>query len=195
MGVGVGGEGEEFNILGIPMGQRGSLTDESIALMKELWTNPYPSYHSPRWNFSDVRFSPKPLQKPHIPVWVGGSSPGARRRAATMGDGWHPNALSPEEFSLGRQNVEDRASKAGRDGKSIVMSVRVGVDFQLGGAGALGAGRALLPVGDPGRMVEAVAAYQAAGAEHVVFGMNTGDAPAIRRVMESIARDVAPRFM
>ena len=194
LGVGVGGEGNEFKLLGIPVRQRGSLTDESIAIMKELWTSPYPSYHSPRWNFSDLRFSPKPLQKPHIPLWIGGSSPGALRRTATVGDGWHPTALSPEEFSLGRREIEDLASKAGRDRESIVMSVRLGVDFHPGDSSGQGAGRADLPGDDSGRMVAAIAAYQAAGVEHIAFGMNSGDVPAITRVMHSIAQDVIPKI-
>jgi len=60
LGVGAGAMAEEFQALGIPMGQRGSLTDESITIMKELWTNSMPSYHSRRWDFSELRFSPKP---------------------------------------------------------------------------------------------------------------------------------------
>ena len=55
LGVGVGAMTEEFQALGIPMRQRGSLTDESIAIMKELWTNPNPSYHSSRWSFDNLR--------------------------------------------------------------------------------------------------------------------------------------------
>ena len=90
--------------------------------MKELWTNPDPSYHSSRWHFSDLKFSPKPLQKPHIPLWIGGSSPGAMRRAATMGDGWHPSGMSSEEFSAGREEVRMLASDAGRDPNALTMS-------------------------------------------------------------------------
>jgi alkanesulfonate monooxygenase SsuD/methylene tetrahydromethanopterin reductase-like flavin-dependent oxidoreductase (luciferase family) len=96
---------EEFAALGVPFRQRGALTNECIAIMKELWTNPDPTYHSQRWQFSALKFSPKPVQKPHMPLWIGGSSPGAMQRAATMGDGWHPTGMSPEEFSKGRQEV------------------------------------------------------------------------------------------
>ena len=60
LGVGVGAMTEEFNALGISMKRRGSLTNECIAIMKELWTNEDPSYHSRRWNFSNLKFSPKP---------------------------------------------------------------------------------------------------------------------------------------
>ena len=115
LGVGAGAMSEEFQALGIPMDQRGSLTDESITLMKELWTSSMPSYHSRRWDFSELYFSPKPRQQPHIPLWIGGSSPGALARTARMGDGWHPTGLSAEEFSLGRQEIREQATTAGRD--------------------------------------------------------------------------------
>ena len=94
LGVGVGAMTEEFDALGVPFRQRGSLTNECIAVMKELWTNPDPSYQSGRWKFSDLKFSPKPTQKPHIPLWIGGSSPGALKRAATMG-AMTPPSLCP----------------------------------------------------------------------------------------------------
>jgi len=194
LGVGAGSMPEEFEALGVSMRQRGSLTDESIAIMKELWTNPYPSYQSRRWNFSDLRFSPKPVQKPHIPLWIGGSSPGALRRTATVGDGWHPTGVSAEEFSLAKREIEDLASKAGRDPASITMSMRADVEVQPGAPSGYGADRAHLPGDDPGRIVAAVEAYQAVGVEHMVFALNSADVPAITRLMESIARDVIPQF-
>ena len=132
LGVGAGAMTEEFEALGIPMRQRGSLTDESIAIMKELWTSASPSYRSRRWEFSDLRFSPKPVQTPHIPLWIGGSSPGALRRAATAGDGWHPTGLSPEDFALGRRELTGMAESAGRDPGAIVMSARVEVEVHGG---------------------------------------------------------------
>ena len=66
LGVGVGAMTEEFDALGVPLRQRGALTNECIAIMKELWTNPDPSYHSSRWHFSDLKFSPKaPTETSH----------------------------------------------------------------------------------------------------------------------------------
>ena len=61
LGVGVGAMTEEFAALGIPFRQRGALTNECIAIMKELWTNPDPTYHSSRWQFSDLKFSPETI--------------------------------------------------------------------------------------------------------------------------------------
>ena len=194
LGVGVGAMAEEFEALGISLRQRGSLTDESIAIMKELWTNPNPSYHSRRWNFSNLLFSPKPLQKPHVPLWVGGASPGALRRVATMGDGWHPTGLSPEEFSLGRKEIEEQALAAGRDPNAIAMSMRVEVEVHGTPSGPRSASRARISGDDPDGMIAAVEAYQTAGVQHIVLALNSGDIPAITRKMEGIAHNVIPHF-
>ena len=121
LGVGVGAMTEEFEALGIPMERRGSLTNECINLMRELWANAKPEFHSRNWSFSDLYFSPKPLQ-PGIPLWVGGSSPGALRRTARLGDGWHPTGLSPEDFAIGRAEISALAEAAGRDPADIAMS-------------------------------------------------------------------------
>ena len=194
LGVGVGHVAEEFQALGIEMRQRGSLTDECIAIMKELWTSPHATYHSRRWNFSDLRFSPKPLQKPHIPLWIGGDSPGAIRRAAAVGDGWHPTSISPEEFSLGKRQIGELAATSGRGPESIVMSMRVDVEVQPRPSGARATDQTRLPGDDPGRMAATIEAFQTAGVEHMVFALNSGDVPAITSLMERIAREVIPQF-
>jgi len=194
LGVGVGAMTEEFAALGVPFRQRGALTNECIALMKELWTSPDPSYHSSRWHFSDLKFSPKPLQKPHIPLWIGGASPGARRRAATMGDGWHPSGMSPEEFSAGRAEVRKLASDAGRDPNALTMSIRVEVEAHGRASSQRAQNRSRLPGDDVEQMSAGIRAYQSAGVDHVVLALNTGDVPRLRTLMEDIARKVMPQF-
>jgi probable F420-dependent oxidoreductase len=194
LGVGAGVMAEEFQALGIPINRRGSLTNEAIAIMKELWTNPEPSYSSPRWDFSDLRFSPKPRQQPHIPLWIGGSSPAAIRRAAALGDGWHPTGLAPEEFDLGRREIEDLATAANRDPTSITMSIRVEVEMHGGPSSQRAASRATVPGDDASAITAAIDAYRTAGVSHIVLALNSGDIPAITSQMESLARDVMPHF-
>ena len=80
LGVGVGGVPQESEAMGSPYAERGAITDEAIAIMKELWTKEEPSFAGKYYRFSDMPFSPKPLQKPHIPVLIGGNS-----RAAIVG--------------------------------------------------------------------------------------------------------------
>ena len=193
LGVGAGAMTEEFEALGIPMRERGSLTNESIAVMRELWTNHSPEYHSRRWDFADLRFSPKPVQ-PSIPLWVGGSSPGALRRAARLGDGWHPTGLSPEEFVIARQEIAEIATAAGRDPSAITMSARIEVEVHGGPSSQRAASRSRLPGNDPGAVRAGIEAYLEAGVEHIVLALNSGEIPALRRLMHLIADEVLPAF-
>ena len=194
LGVGAGGMAEEFEALGIPMRDRGLLTNESIAIMKELWTNHQPEFQSRRWDFSDLQFSPKPVQQPHIPLWIGGSSPGALRRTARVGDGWHPTGLSPEDFAIGRQEVSSLAQAAGRDLSGITMSTRVEIEVHGGPSSQRAASRSRLPGDDPASMRAGIEAYREAGVEHIVLALNSGDVPALRRLMSIIADEVLPAF-
>lgn len=193
LGVGVGAMVEEFAALGIPMRQRGALTNESIAIMKELWTSADPSYHSDRWKFADLKFAPKPLQQPHMPLWVGGSSPGALRRAATMGDGWHPTGMAPDAFRAGRQEVRDLARAAGRDPDALTMSIRLEVEAHGGPSSQRAANRARLSGAHVDDMIERLKAYESAGVDHMVLALNSGDVPRITELMETIAQRVLPQ--
>jgi probable F420-dependent oxidoreductase len=194
LGVGVGAMTEEFEALGVPFRHRGALTNECIAIMKELWGSADPTYRSQRWNFSGLKFAPKPLQTPSIPLWIGGSSPGAMRRAATMGDGWHPTGMSPETFQAGRQAVRQMASEAGRDPDDLAMSIRVEVEVHGGPSSQRAQGRSRLRGDDLGAMAAGIRAYQEAGVEHILLALNSGDIPAIRQLMENIAHTVMPQF-
>ncbi len=194
LGVGVGAMTEEFDALGIPMSERGALTNESIRVMRELWSNPAPSYHSRRWNFDDLRFSPKPVQQPHIPLWIGGASPGALRRAARLGDGWHPSGLTPEQYAAGREEVRTLAEQAGRDPDALIWSARVEVEATSGPSSDRAANRARIPGGDLEQTALSIAAYREAGVEHLVLALNTDDVGRIRSLMEELAEHAIPQF-
>ena len=181
LGVGVGDCREEFAALGISMRHRGALTDESIAVMKDLWTNPDPSYRGGRYHFSDLKFSPRPVQKPHVPLWIGGASEAALSRTARTGDGWHPTSISPTDYADGRATVCSLAAEAGRDPASLVMSIRLDVDMR-GEAG----GESL------DRLARDMDAFREAGAQHVVLSLGSGDVSRLEVKMGAIARHVMP---
>ena len=90
LGVGVGWAQQEFDALGVPFRSRGAMTDEYLEAIKVLWTNEIASYEGRFVSFADVWTAPLPVQSPHPPIWVGGSSDAALRRAVRLGDGWHP---------------------------------------------------------------------------------------------------------
>ena len=87
---GVGMARGEFAALGVPFDKRGQVTDEYINVLKLLWTAKDPEFHGDFVDFANIVFEPKPVQKPHPPIWIGGSSMAALRRAARVGDGWYP---------------------------------------------------------------------------------------------------------
>lgn len=96
VGVGVGWMKEEFEALDAPpFSERGRVADEYIRLFNTMWTKDPSSFHGDYFNVGAVRFLPKPAQTPHPPIWVGGESPAAMRRAATEGDVWYPIGSNP----------------------------------------------------------------------------------------------------
>ncbi len=95
---GVGWDEEEFNILGVPFHERGRMADEYLAAIIELWTREAPSFHGRYVSFDNVVFAPKPVQKPHPPIWIGGDADAQLKRAARFASGWFPFLTQPAEF-------------------------------------------------------------------------------------------------
>ncbi len=89
-GVGVGWAKQEFETLGVPFHQRGAITNDYLAAMLACWADDIASYTGPHVAFTDIRTAPRPRQSPHPPIWVGGASDAALRRAVRFGDAWHP---------------------------------------------------------------------------------------------------------
>ncbi|HLF79286.1 MAG TPA: LLM class F420-dependent oxidoreductase [Dehalococcoidia bacterium] len=190
LGVGAGGMVEEFEALGIPTSQRAALSNEAIRVMRELWTKARASVQSKNWRFEDIRFFPKPVQKPHIPIWVGGTSDGAKRRAATLGDGWHPNGMTPEGYRAACDEVRELAAKAGRAPDMLVMSVRVNV--AVGPPSTERAAARDRLSGDASQAVDVLSAFQEAGCEHVCLSLDSGDVQGLEQTMRLFAADVVP---
>ncbi len=94
-GVGVGWSPQEFAALGVPFHRRGALTNEYLAAIKTLWTTDVASFEGRYVAFTGVHTAPRPVRLPHPPIWVGGASDAAMRRAVRYGDAWHPNRIRP----------------------------------------------------------------------------------------------------
>jgi len=97
LSIGVGHAEHEFGVLGVPFHERGRMTDEYLDAMVELWTSDEPKFHGRYVEFEGIAFEPKPVQSPHPPIWVGGNSRAAVRRAARH-DGWFPWLITAEEL-------------------------------------------------------------------------------------------------
>ena len=96
VGCGVGWMREEFEAIGAPpFEERGAVGNEYLRVFKELWTSDSPSFDGDYCSFSNISFAPKPVQQPHPPLWIGGESPPALRRAGQLGDAWYPICSNP----------------------------------------------------------------------------------------------------
>jgi probable F420-dependent oxidoreductase len=95
---GIGWLKEEFDAMGVPFEKRGRIADEYLAAMIELWTSDRPEFEGEFVSFKDVVFEPKPVQKPHLPIWMGADAEPALKRAARFATGWVPFTTPPDQF-------------------------------------------------------------------------------------------------
>ena len=133
VGIGAGWLKEEFEALQVPdFAERGAVTDEYLLAFKELWTKEDPRFEGAHVRFGDLDFSPKPPQRPHPPIWVGGESGPALRRTARLGDSWYPIGTNPQfpMDSLKRmtarvETLRRLTREAGRDPGAVGVALRV----------------------------------------------------------------------
>jgi probable F420-dependent oxidoreductase len=205
VGAGIGWWPEEFHALAAPpFADRGPVTDEYLRLMKELWTRDEPRFSGKYYQLADVTLLPKPVQKPHPPIWIGGHTAGALRRAGELGDGWHPiglrppAGLGPDEYARKAEEVRDHARRAGRPPEAVLMTFRAPLEvWPPRGAAARGTAGSLVqgsPLRGPAaKVVKDVQAYVAAGVRAFVFDFTQQDPRAMVETMERFAREVRPK--
>ncbi len=182
VGLGVGWMAEEIALLGAPtFERRGKLADETIAALKILWTQSDPEYVGEFVSFSDLKFEPKPTQRPHPPIWIGGETRPARRRAGRVGDGWYPVGNNPaapyddvKRFAAGLAEVQQFANEAGRDPKLLDIGL-LALWYRMGEALENEDGERMAFTGDAETILEDIGSYAAAGLKHLVIGFESDD--------------------
>ena len=122
-GIGTGWLKEETEMMGGDFEHRWTQTREAIEVMKELWTKEEAEYHGRYFDFPLVKSYPKPLQKPYPPIILGGMAKNVLRRVVAHADGWLPNRVTPADVEESRKKLDAMAAEAGRDPKSITISV------------------------------------------------------------------------
>lgn len=136
-GVGAGWNREEMRNHGVDPATRGKRMDEQLAALQAIWTQDEAQFHGTQIDFDPIFCWPKPVQKPHPPIYLGGESPAALRRLVTYGDGWLPRArTSPEEIrrvrgwlaEQGRENVPTTVFAAGTDPAVLDGYAEAGVE-------------------------------------------------------------------
>ena len=123
MGIGTGWLREETEIMGGDFDHRWSQAREAILAMKELWTKDEAEFHGEFFDFPLIQCNPKPVQKPNPPVLLGGKARNVFTRVVAWGDGWMPNAVTPDEIKAGRAILDELADAAGRNPESIQITV------------------------------------------------------------------------
>jgi probable F420-dependent oxidoreductase len=169
-GIGAGWLKEETEIMGGDFPHRWTQTREAILAMKELWTQDEAEYHGIYYDFPPVRSFPKPEQKPHPPIYLGGKARNAFNRIVSWGDGWMPNRTSAEEIRQGRNRLNELAEQAGRDPNSIAI-------LAFGHAGHF-------------KSRDQVQELQEAGANRVTLWLEQTEGDGALAEMEAIARQV-----
>ena len=192
LGVAAGWNEDEFRFLGADPTGRGRRLEEGIAVIRELWTQPHPTFEGHYFKFRDTLFSPKPTQKNGIPIWLGGNSEIAIKRAARLGDGWHVTGATPERFREGIDLIRPRLN-----GRPFTFSLRVEVDAsgQLPSefAGPDGSRRRRLPA-DIDAASKAIEAYGQIGVEHVIIVPVGASSEKMFEHLKMMGRELLPRF-
>ena len=153
LGVGVGWLEHEFAAAGVPYRERGRRTDEAIAVLKAAC------------GADGADFLPKPVQRPHPPMWIGGRSAAAVRRAARAGDAWHPSHLTVDELRQQIPELHAECERAGRSADEVTVATRRKLVLTPSPTDAEAA-RVLQ--GDAGAIAATVAELEQAGVAHLI---------------------------
>jgi probable F420-dependent oxidoreductase len=185
-GVGVGWSQPEFEALGVPFARRGAVSNDYLAAIKKLWTGDVASHSGPFVSFKDVHTGPRPLRSPHPPIWVGGASDAAMRRAVRYGDAWHPNRVRMDWLrDTGTPKIAAIAAAEGKPVPALCPRIRLQLtesplpdDQRLAGQGTLD------------QMRKDLEGLESLGAAYVLLD-SAGDDPQATRHHEPVWRMLA----
>ena len=204
VGVGTGGRGRPFAAFGIDPDTLVARFNEGLAVMKACWTEPEITFHGRFWQLDAAAMEPKPAQKPHPPIWIGGSHPAALRRAVRLGDGFFgAGSQTTSQFAEQMQVVRDALAENGRDPAAFPIAKRVyiHVDDDPARAGerietalarhyGRGGWSAVAVSGQPAACAAGLREVADAGAELILLNPMVDDA----QQMERLAAEVIPEL-
>ncbi|MSQ58511.1 MAG: LLM class F420-dependent oxidoreductase [Betaproteobacteria bacterium] len=200
LGVGAGWMDEEFQALGAPpFAERGKVTDEYLDAFKILWTEDNPRFEGKYVRFSNISFLPKPVQRPHLPIWVGGESPAALRRTARIGDAWYPIGTNPEfplntveRLNGGIAKLHQEAEKIKRDPKSIGV-VYWANWYKENNLVTTDDGKRQLFTGTDANVVEDILRFKEMGMKELLFSFQRATLEESIAAMERFASEIMPK--
>lgn len=190
LGVGIGWMPEEFEALGVPFKDRAGMSEEQLQIFNLLWATERPQFHGRYYQFDEVAVNPKPVQQPRFPIWIGGESEPAQRRAAKHADAWFSYFVKITAADLATRftQVQRWAAEAGRSADAVKLCCVRPIEVTAE------------PVpqeddtlrGTPEQLVEALDAYEAVGVEHMALQFMRGRWPERREQIEQFGREVIP---
>jgi len=191
LGVGVGWLDEEFRAVAAPpFTERGRVTDEFLAAFHELWTSEAPRFDGRYVSFAEIRFEPKPVQKPRPPIWVGGEGLVALRRVARLGDGWYPVGANPhtpldtpERYAEQAGRLDAEMARAGRDPRAAARAYLALGRCQPGEQKGSD-GRRRPYTGRPSDVAADIAGFARAGVAHMFLNF---PAPSLGETLDDLA--------
>jgi probable F420-dependent oxidoreductase len=188
LGVGAGHVREEFEVLGVDFGQRGAVLDEAVdALRAALGPDEFPSHHGKFYDFEGLGQRPRPAQD-RVPVWVGGSSPAAVRRAALKGDGWLPQGDPRDRLPAQIERLRRLREEAGIEAPVTVGAI---TEPLYVGTPDWAVGRRTLS-GAPEALAESLRAYGAMGVHQIQVRFRSRSRAELIDQIEAFGADVAP---
>ncbi|WP_411135073.1 LLM class F420-dependent oxidoreductase [Streptomyces sp. C10] len=189
LGVGAGHVPEEFEALGVDFGRRGAVLDETVeALKAALGPDEFPKFAGKRFAFEGLGQAPRPVQTPRPPIWVGGSSPAAVRRAAERGDGWLPQG-DPREQLPGQITRLRRLREAAGIEEPVVIGT-IAEPLYVGEPG-WAVGRRTLS-GAPERIADSLREYRAMGVQQIQVRFRSRSREELTDQMVAFGSEVAP---
>jgi probable F420-dependent oxidoreductase len=201
VGVGVGWLREEFEALQAPdFDRRGAASNEYLQIFKALWTHDSADFAGEFYQFTGLRCLPHPLQKPHPPIWIGGHSRPALRRAAKYGDGWHPVGanpavpLRPQELQKALDDLKRFVEAEGRDPETMAISFKAPLyDVSSGEPLDKQAGLDRRPFsGSPDQVAEDIATYGRLGVSELIFDFRSESQSESLERLEHFATVIKP---
>lgn len=193
LGAGAGHLAPEFGALGTSFADRGTLLDEAVTAIDAALTREYPAIDGPTWQADGVTVGPRCVQVPRLPIWIAGSSKAALRRAARVGDGWLPQATTPEDLPGQVRFLHDERRRVhgedalGLDVGSFAPRMHIGTDHSMvKGATLCGTGAEL---------ADALRANAAAGATHAQVSFFARDAGELEDQILAFGAGVVPHLV